>query len=468
MLYLELDRMRTRSYTKQIYTQIRKKIISGVLRANEKLQSTRELSKDLSVARNTVLNAYDMLLAEGLIYSMQGAGFFVSPQVAYEYCPSIIEDLSSTSLSDLRLKTDVINFDSGMPALDLFPKSKWNHVSSAALNEAPISALGYDDPQGRLELREVLSRYLKRSRGIECKPEQIIVTSGTKQGITLVAKCLLNAESEVWIENPTNDNVRQIFSYHTEKLLPLEVDEEGIIPDLFPTDRKPNLIFATPSHQFPLGGILSAKRRFELINFARQSNAFILEDDYDSEFTYEGPTPNSLFELDSERVIYAGTFSKTMFPSIRLGYLVVPPALIPQIRKWKRLADHNSNSIYQLALMRFIESGELERHIRRMKREYRRRRDNLIILLQEYFGEKVKIYGTRAGMHLVAEFKDIVFNVEIINAMLESGIYIVPVENHSAVKGIHTNQIILGYAQLSRENMVRGLEMLKAAVFNQQ
>ncbi|MDF2925119.1 MAG: aminotransferase [Paenibacillaceae bacterium] len=466
MLYLELDRTHGRSYTKQIYTQIRKTIFSGVLRTNDKLPSTRDLSKELCVARNTVLNAYDMLVAEGLLYSLPGAGFFVGPEIISKGPPAHVKDLSITSLSDMSLSNDYINFDSGIPALDLFPKSKWNRAASKAMNEAPVSALGYDDPQGRVEFREVLSIYLKRTRGIECKPEQIIVTSGTKQGLTLVAKCLLNAQSEVWIENPTNENVKKIFSYHTDKIYSFEVDEEGVQPDLFPKDSEPSLIFVTPSHQFPMGGILSVKRRFELIQFAREKNCFILEDDYDSEFNYEGFPNSSLFEFDMEHVIYAGTFSKVMFPSLRLGYLVVPPALVPQLREWKRLADHHSNSIYQIALMRFIENGDLERHIRRMKREYKKRRDNLLSMLHLKFGEKVKIYGFRAGMHIVVEFEDVIFTNECVNRLLKSGIYVVPVEKHSFKKNNHHHQIILGYAQLNDQDMARGLEILKTEIDN--
>jgi len=461
MLYLELDRTHERSYSKQIYTQIREKILSGALRSKDALPSTRNLSKDLCVARNTILTAYDMLVSDGFLFSLPGSGFFVSPGITCEVQPAQISDFNVASLSDLLVPNNIINFDSGLPALDLFPKSKWNQATTKALNEAPISALGYDDPQGRPEFREVLSTYLKRVRGIECKPEQIIITTGTKQGLSLIAKCLLNAQSEVWIENPSNENVNQIFAYHTDKIIPFEVDEEGIQPHLFPNQKKPSLIFVTPSHQFPMGGILSIKRRLELIQFARKNDCFILEDDYDSEFNYEGLPINSLFELDTEHVIYAGTFSKVMFPSLRLGYLVVPSLLIPQIRKWKRLADHHSNSIYQLALMRFIENGDLERHIRRMKREYKKRQDNLLALLHTHFGEKFKVYGFRAGMHVVVEFENVIFTDESIRRLLISGIYVVPVEKHSVLKGNHSNQIILGYAQLCYEDMERGLKILK-------
>ncbi len=307
---------------------------------------------------------------------------------------------------------------------------------------------------------------MKRTRGITCNPDQIIITSGTKQGISLVAKGLLDHTSEVWIENPTNKNVIDIFSYHTSNIVPFEVDHEGILPEQFPEDIQPSLIFVTPSHQFPMGGTLSLKRRLELIEYAVKTGSYILEDDYDSEFQYNGLPVHSLFELAPENVIYAGTFSKTMFPSMRLGYLVVPSSLADKISKWKRLAGHHSNSIYQLALMRFIENGELERHIRHMKRIYKKRRADLITLLQSYFSDQIKIYGENAGMHFVAEFKDVDFAPELVRQLFNAGIYIVPVEDHSLTKGIHKNQIILGFAGLSYAQMEKGTRTFYNVLFS--
>lgn len=249
MLYLELNRCRERTFSKQIAAQIRQKILSGDLNSGDALPSTRDLSKDLCVARNTVLSAYECLVSEGFICSRQGSGYYVSPGITGRSMAKQISDIHTASLADLPIPDHHINFDSGLPALDLFPKSKWSRFVSRAISEAPLSALGYDDPQGRPELREVLSSYLKRTRGILCKPEQIVITAGTKQGLSLVAKSLLHAESEVWIENPGNENVKQIFSYHTDHITGLEVDEEGIQPELFPPNKNPALIFVTPSHQ---------------------------------------------------------------------------------------------------------------------------------------------------------------------------------------------------------------------------
>lgn len=467
MLYLQLDKSKCRSYAQQIYKQIREKITDGSFNPGEQLPSSRDLANQLGIARNTVLTAYDLLVSEGLIYSVSGSGFYISPDIRFFHSLVQIQDTQTASLSDVQLSESITNFDSGLPDLSLFPRNKWKQAVSKAFIEAPVSALGYDDPPGRNEFRQVLSGYLKRTRGITCNPNQILITSGTKQGISLVAKSLLDHTSEVWIENPTNKNVIDIFSYHTSNIVPFEVDHEGILPEQFPADRQPSLIFVTPSHQFPMGGVLSLKRRLELTEYAVKTNSYILEDDYDSEFQYNGLPVHSLFELAPENVIYTGTFSKTMFPSMRLGYLVVPSSLIDKISKWKRLADHHSNPIYQLALMRFMENGELERHIRHMKRVYKKRRADLVALLQSCFSDQIKIYGENAGMHFVVEFKDVNFTPELVRQLFKEGIYIVPVENHSLTKGIHKKQIILGFAGLSYAQMEKGIQTFYTVLLSQ-
>lgn len=457
MLYLSLDKTQTRSYAKQIYREIRTKILSGELAAGQPLPSSRDLSRGLSVARNTVLTAYDMLVSEGAVASVPGSGFYVCAGVAHRPPRVRLEDRQTASLADAAITDQTINFDSGIPALDLFPRERWNRAVSRRFLDAPISALGYDDPQGRPEFRRLLCSYLKRTRGIQCSPEQIIVTSGAKQGLSLAAKCLLDGQEEVWMETPSNVNVKQIFSYHTGRIVPFAVDDQGIRPADFPGEGRPRLIFTTPSHQFPMGGILPLQRRIALVDFARKSGAYLLEDDYDSAFTYEGLPANALFELDSQRVIYVGTFSKVLFPSVRLGYLVVPEHLVSPMRELKRLADHHSNGAYQLALMEFLERGDLDRHIRRMKRVYRARRDFLLAWLRREFGPRVQIYGAAAGMHIVAEFEGVTFSQAAIGRLLSAGVYVVPVERHALVKGSHENQIILGYAGLDEETMERGL-----------
>lgn len=464
IIHINIDYTQKRSYAKQIYKQIRKMILGSEIGADDALPSTREVSKELNISRNTVLVAYDMLVAEGLARSVPRSGVFVNDGIQMKKNPEQVQSNMTASLADYTMPDSVINFDSGLAALELFPKSKWNRTVSKAFLDAPTSALGYDDPQGRLELRHVLCSYLKKTRGIKCTPEQIMITSGTKQGLTLIAKCLLHAESKVWIENPTNRNVLKIFSYHTNHIVPFDVDEDGIQPSMFPKDEKPDVIFVTPSHQFPMGGILPMKRRIELIAFAQKTGCYIVEDDYDSEFRYNGLPSSSLFELDNEHVIYAGTFSKILYPSLRLGYLVVPEGIVDSLREIKRLSDHHSNSIYQLALMRFIENGDLERHIRRMKKEYLKRRNQMIEILHSLFQDKVQILGEQAGMHIVAKFEDVSFSESIMCALRNNGLYIVPVSQHCHNDNLNNNCIILGYAQLQHDQMLAGLTLLKSVI----
>lgn len=464
MLFIELKKEQSRSITHQIYLQIRKKILCGELKSKECLPSTRNLSEDLHVSRNSVLTAFDMLVSEGLAVSVPGSGIYVSPLASeLPLTESPPSDYFAASLSSDLIPTETISFDSGIPELKQFPRNKWNQAVSSAFINAPVSALGYDDPQGRPELRKILCLWLERSRGIHCDPSQLIITSGAKQGLTLIAKCLLDSDSEAILEDPSNSNVRQIFSYHTNRITPVPVDNEGIITDKLPRRSTARIAFVTPSHQFPMGGILSLQRRLELIRFARRNGCFLVEDDYDSEFRYNGPPVRSLFELDSSQVIYIGTFSKVLFPSLRLGYIVLPPSLTEKCLKWKRLADHHSNSVYQLALKRFIEKGEFEKHISRMKKIYYKRRCLLLELLEKYFPGQITVHGEAAGMHIVAEFEKIIFSPGLIRQIRDKGVYIVPVERHSILGG-HANQIILGYAQLNQEEMECGLLKLKQCI----
>jgi len=466
MRFLEIQKDRKDSLAQQIFEQFRVKILDGEMAADEKLPSTRELSHMLNVSRNTVLAAYEMLASEGCVTNVPASGVYVKEGAART-------ELSEETAGAARMRDDeeesgaledVVSFDSGVPALDLIPRNGWLRAANLAFREAPLEAFGYDDPRGRRELRALLASYLQRTRGIRCHPDRVLVTSGTKQGLTLLAKTFLSPGSEVFIEDPSNDNVRRIFSYHSQYIVPIPVDCEGIRTDLLPEDKRPSCIFVTPSHQFPLGGSLSIQRRVALVQYAQQRDSYIVEDDYDSEFVYSGHPVRSLHELDRERVVYVGTFSKILFPSVRLGYLVLPYSLVDRCREWKRLGDHHSNSLYQLALARFIESGELERHILRMKKIYRKRRDLLIDLLKRGFAGSVRIFGETAGMHLVAEFEEVVFSPETLERLRRARVAVVPVEEHAIIKGKHLGRAILGYAHLPPELLHEGVARLRRAL----
>jgi GntR family transcriptional regulator/MocR family aminotransferase len=465
MRFLEIKKDRKGSLAQQIFEQFRVKILEGEMAAHEKLPSTRELSHLLNVSRNTVLAAYEMLASEGCVTNVPASGVYVKEGAARtdlseETACLVPEDQGEESGAP----EDVVSFDSGVPALDLIPRNGWLRAMNTAFRKAPLDAFGYDDPRGRRELRVLLANYLQRTRGIHCHPDRVLVTSGTKQGLTLLAKTLLSPGSEVLIEDPSNENVRRIFSYHSQHIVPIPVDCEGIRTDLLPENKRPSCIFVTPSHQFPLGGSLSIQRRVALVQYAQQRDSYIVEDDYDSEFVYSGHPVRSLHELDCERVVYVGTFSKILFPSVRLGYLVLPYTLADRCREWKRLGDHHSNSLYQLALACFIESSELERHILRMKKVYRKRRDLLIDLLGSAFPGSIRIFGETAGMHLVAEFEGIVFSPETLERLRRARVAVVPVEEHAMNKGKHLGRAILGYAHLAPELLREGVVRLRRAL----
>ncbi len=463
MLHIQFDRSAKRTYSKQIYYGIRQMILSGELTAGEALPPYRELSAELGISKNTVLSAYDMLVADGVLRSVTGSGFYVETGIR-RCAPPQFREIQSAALTDLIIPDGTVNFDNGRPALELFPRAKWNKAVSAAMLDISPDALGYDKPQGRPELRSALCDYLRRTQGIQCRPEQLIITSGAKQAISLAAEYLLSGNREVWIEDPAPALLTQMLACHTDSIIPVPVDDHGLDPSAFPTHGRPRLIICSPSRQFPTGAVMSTPRRISLIEFAERSGAYILEDNFESEFNYDGPPSSSLYELAPERVISVGTFSKVMYPSVRLGYMIVPPELLEPLCVLKRLTDHHSNSVYQLALASFISDGTLERHIRRMKREYRSRRDFLSGCLTGLFGNDIHISGGESGMNLIVGFDGIRFTKELINELMRSGVYAASVESQTMRNGQHENELILRYSGLTKAELQLGAERLYAFV----
>ena len=464
MLSFTLDRLARRTYTRQIYDVIRGKILSGELPAGAALPPYRELSHELSVSKNTVLSAYDMLVADGVLRSVPGSGFYVEEGLNRSFVPVSAASGQPVAMSDRIIPDDVINFDNGQPALELFPRARWNKAVTRAMLDAPASALGYDLPQGRPELRSSLCPYLYQTQDISCQPDDLLITSGAKQAISLVAECLLRADQEVWIEDPAPALLRQLLSCHTSHIRSFPVDRHGLNPAVFPSKKAPALIIASPARQFPTGAMMPMTRKVSLLDYAEKTGAYILEDNFEHEFSYDTPPVSSLWELSHDRVISIGTFSKVMYPSIRLGYMVIPPALLSILCEHKRLSDHHSNTVCQLALSYFLADGSLDKHIRRMRREYRSRRDHLIQCLHQAFGERVQIGGMASGMNLTVDFSPVLFSEEQIQHLLSHGIYAVPVEYHSAPTAKPSSQLILRYCGLTKEELSLGVERLKKAL----
>ncbi|MCR6109761.1 PLP-dependent aminotransferase family protein [Bacillus sp. A301a_S52] len=459
MIWVPIDRKRDIPFISQVYTQIRTRILQGNLLAGERLPSTRQLANELHVSRNVVLGAYEQLIAEGYIEPHQGSGTFVAEGAYLEQIHNKKNDpfFERDEFAD---KEDLIDFRSGLPDLQFFPRKIWAKLSYDACMDSPNTVLSYGYPEGLLKLRQSLSRYLVKSRGVQCEPHQLVITSGATQGLALVAKLLLKKDDRILMEDPVTKDIQKILSTLGSILHPIPVDEYGMRTELITPDLHPKCIFVTPSHQYPLGGTLPIQRRIQLIQYARATGCYIIEDDYDSEFRYEGASLSSLQGLDPNHVIYIGSFSKILSPALRLGYLLLPPRLIKESRKIKWFMDLHTPSLDQITLGHFMEKGYLERHIHKMKKIYKKRRNHLIKVMENHFSHQVKIVGHSTGLHLVGEWQHKVFTEDFIKKMGDKGIRVYPVEDHAIKKGKHQNKMILGYGHLCEEKIEEGVRRL--------
>ena len=418
-----LDRLSSAPLHRQIYDQWRQGVLTGRFRCAERVPSTRELSTALAVSRSTVTLAYEQLIAEGYLESSRGSGTFVCRELPDQLLrPNHKQVPRGAEVPPIRLSRygaglnddfayppappGFIGFTQWRPDLGLFPIATWRKLVMRRLRSATPELFDYsDESSGFAPLRNEIAAYVSRSRAVRCTPEQVIIVNGSAQGIDLCVRLLLERGDEVGIENPGYHGAHRIFAGYGARLRPARIDENGIvIRDL---GKKARLVYVTPSHQFPTGVAMSLARRLELLEWSRQHNAVLIEDDYDSEYRYSGPPLPSLQGLAAGvAVIYIGTFSKVMFPSLRIGFMIAPPGLVARVRRAKWLADRHAPVPDQAALADFIAEGHLERHIRRMRRVYASRRNALVESLQRHFGDRVQIRGDAAGMHLLVRFLD--------------------------------------------------------------
>ncbi|MGE7843031.1 PLP-dependent aminotransferase family protein [Lysinibacillus sp. NPDC093712] len=462
MLWIPISRALDVPLNKQVYQQIREKILNGTLQGGERLASTRKLCSELNVSRNVILEAYEQLVAEGFLVSYRGSGTFVVDGAL------LTQSSKVTFIKRTEEKTEEpkIDFRSGIPALSLFPRKTWAKLSHSIWNDTNPSLFGYDLPEGRYELRDVLANYLLRTRGVECHPNQIVITSGATQALTIISKLFLSANDIAIMEDPITNDIQTIFKSSGASIHSLPVDKSGMRTSLLPQNQQPKFVFLTPSHQFPLGGTLPIQRRIQLINYARQKKCYLVEDDYDSEFRYEGPPVSSLQGLDPNRVLYVGSFSKILSPALRIGYLVLPTDLVEKCRQLKWFSDLHTPSVDQLILARFIKEGYLERHIAKMKKYYKNNRDFLIDCLCTTFSDRIKVLGYSTGLHLVVEIQNINFSKALLEKIEQFGVKVYPVEEHSISKGKYNNHIILGFGHLKKDEIQEGVTRLFRAVFH--
>ncbi|KGK86819.1 GntR family transcriptional regulator [Desulfosporosinus sp. HMP52] len=456
MLGIELNRNNELQLWRQIYQYLKELMLSGQLKAGEALPSTRELAKELKVSRNTVCEAYDLLIAEGFILSRQGA----STRVSEGLCLEPVKPASSPKLKSKAVRSISVSFRTGRPDLRQFPRFLWQQLLHKASEELPLEDFGYTGPQGLPALREEIAAWLFRSRGLKVSSEDIFVTAGATQGLHLIADILCGDGQKILMEDPCHLGMLGTFLNKGCSIIPIPVDAEGMQTDYLSKCGSTGPIYVTPSHQFPLGGILPASRRAALIRFAREKDLYIIEDDYDSEFRYSGEPIAPLYTLDPQRVIYVGTFSKAVFPALRIGYVILPYQLQERWRDLRTHTDVQNPPFEQAALAEFLRTRKLDRHVQKMRKIYGRRRQVLLDSLAEAFDSEWIAYGDSAGLHVAIDFPGRRFDEGFKSSCLKNGIYITPVESHSLEKGRHQSKLLMGYGHLEPDVIRKGVVLL--------
>jgi GntR family transcriptional regulator/MocR family aminotransferase len=402
-----------RNLSGEIYRQLRQAIVDGRLRAGERLPPTRELANRLSVSRTTVTVAYDRLSASGFVTTRVGAGTFVQNGVRTGAADSrSAQRVAAEALRPREVWDSVpvirpfepparFDFRSGVPDATLFPWQRWRRLVSNELKRRDRLIGIYADPAGDTDLREAVARHIGVSRGIEASADDIIITSGTQQALDLLAKVLVEPGETVALEDPGYAPARWLFRSHGMRVAGVPVDGDGLIVDALPADVR--MVYTTPSHQYPLGVAMALDRRMALLGWAARHNAAIIEDDYDSEFRYGGRPIDPLKTLDRDgRVIYIGSFSKTLLPALRMAFLLVPPSIREAVQRAKFMADWHSPLITQRALARFIDDGDFARHVRRMNRIYHARHEKIVEILVRDFADLLEVIPSSAGLHISA------------------------------------------------------------------
>ena len=460
-LHIELKRGIKVSLARQVYEKIRDDILLAVLLPGTRLPATRGLAAELGVSRNVILDAYDQLHAEGYIESRAGSYTRVCDDTHYTRY-KLQPDKGIKPDTPVR-KAD-ISFQTGVPDLSCFPRVRWGTCLKRAVAEAALDDLAYYRPEGHEGFRQVLADYLYRARGIQVPADNIVVTSGATQALFLAARVLHVPGCEAVIEDPCGYGVMEILRTAGYGFNPVANTLGGPDVSRIKLNRRTRMVYVTPSHQFPMGHIMPAAVRIALLNRLCNRDIYIVEDDYDSEFRYDGSPIHPLKALDLQKVIYIGSFSKVLSPALRIGYAVVPDALLPAFKRLKRFSDAQSPVIEQVALQQFIRDGGYERHIFRMKKIYRKKRDALVEAISTTFGNDVVIQGENAGLHLVACFRDMSFDMDEKGHVWRNRVRVPSVEKHAVARGRHRDKLVFGYGDLSEAQIRQGIRQFKGAV----
>lgn len=458
MLMIQLVKESKKPLYEQLYEEIKKGIIEGTITVQTKLPSKRKLAEFLSISQTTVELAYAQLLAEGYITSKPRVGFFVE---AIEELAYVEKTPPHKVLHDTEKRTVLFDFNPGKIDTASFPFTTWRKYTKDAIDYHQKDLLLIGSPQGELELREQIASYLYQSRGVLCSPEQIVLGSGTEQLLPIIMK-LLGDENNYAIENPGYALTHHIFNQYHQQVTPIEVDDDGIqIRQL--EESNANIAYVTPSHQFPTGAVLSATRRSQLLNWAAQDEKrFIIEDDYDSEFRYIGKPIASLQSMDHrDTVIYISTFSKSLMPSLRIAYFVLPEKLL--FRYYNMFSYYTSTvpRFEQHILAQFMRDGHFSKHLNRMRKIYRKKLEKLTDILSQY-APNVTISGEQAGMHVLLTVKHKMNATTLSSIALEHGIRITPIKEYMLAPTTQNreDQFLLGFGGLEEDIIQKAVKQL--------
>lgn len=462
--FIALDHVSRIPLQEQLYRSIRQAIADGRLSPGERLPSTRALASERGIARGTVDAAYARLAGEGYLLARGPAGTIVSPALRLGHSPRRVQSKAPLPAIEDH-GPPPLPFRMGLPALDQFPRTLWARLTARAARRLGGAALGYPDPAGLPALREAIAAYLAVSRGVVCEPAQIVVTGGYQRAISLLSRLLLRPGDAVWFEEPGYFLARQALEAASARLIPIPVDEQGMRVDLAEA-RAPEarLAVVTPAHQSPLGVALSLLRRQALLAWATAAGAWIVEDDYDSEFHYVGRKLPALKSLDAtDRVIYAGSFSKTLFPGLRLGYAVLPAALVGQVTAVLRMDGQGETVLGQAVVADFMASGHFARHLKRMRGLYAGRKAALADALLDCFGTRVQLAPRPGGLHLLARFPEGGDDVEMARRAVAH--HLAPAALSAHYVGRARQQgLLLGFTNIPETDAAEMAEALRRAI----
>ena len=473
------SRARTPMY-QQLYEWFRRAILQGQLRPGQRVPSTRNLAAELKVSRIPVSSAYEQLQAEGYFETFVGAGTCVARTIPANAAkpeggesravarPAAKRAAKRTAPRKISRRAIAMRmppqswldnmgaFRVSLPALEQFPVGVWSKLVNRHSRRQPRQLMAYGHAMGYLPFREAIAEYLGTVRAVRCDASQILVTTGSQLGLQLSAQILLAADDPVWIEEPGYHGARHALMTAGAKLIPVPVDQEGLnVAEGIRRAPKARAVYITPSHQYPLGWTMSATRR---------SGAWIIEDDYDSEYRFGGRPIASLQGLDTDaRVIYIGTFNKVVFPSLRLGYVVIPKDLVPAFSTARDAADVFSSTLYQAVMTDFIREGHFARHIRRTRALYAQRRAALVEAIRKHLGEQLEVVGAEAGMHLAALLRSGVNDVTVAQKAAQLGIAAQPLSSCCS-KPPSRGGLILGYGGADARQLEDGVRKLTSCI----